>query len=214
MGNAADRESHEEEEEEGQHTVKLASTHLMSVAGVACYHTSVIVDDFEYFFDSLGVMVAPPLWSHLQAQHKRGVQTEITDYGTSSMSGPGMAETLRAHFSKSSYDLLYKNCNHFSDAALYCLNRSRLEGKFTRMERFARSTDPISTTLMNNILKAVIEHRTGETCERDLYVTNPAAKDFSLQEVFDDLEELQAEDSDVDDDAEVGFSTIPCMSRP
>lgn len=212
MGNAADRESAQTDEEDQQHTVKLASTHLMSVAGVACYHTSVIVDDFEYFFDSLGIMVAPPLWSHLQAQAKRGVQTEITDCGTCSMNGQSMAEMLRPHFSKSTYDLLYKNCNHFSDAALYCLNRTRLEGRFTRMERFARSTDPISTSLMNNILKTVIEHRTGEACERDLYVTNPAAKDFSLEQVFEDLEE--AESSDDEDGEYSRFTPIPCMSRP
>jgi len=200
---------------EQEHTVKLAATHLMSVAGVACFHTSVIVDDFEYFFDSLGIMVAPPLWSHLQAQAKRGVQTEVIDFGTSSMTGLSMAEALRPHFTKSSYDLLYKNCNHFSDAALYCLNRSRLEGRMTRMERFAKSTDPISTTLMNNLFKSLIERRTGEPCDRDIYVTNPLAKDFSLEQVFADLEE-EEESEEEDEEYYVGCAKIgapPCFNR-
>lgn len=218
MGSAAGREAHIDEAE-GEHTVQLAFTHLMSVAGVACYHTSVIVDEFEYYFDSLGIMAAPPLWSHLQAQAKKGVAaTAIKDYGTCSKSGLAMAHALRPHFAKQTYDLLYKNCNHFSDAALYYLNRSRMEGKLTRLERFATSTDPVSTTLMNNILRAVIQHRTGEPCERDIYVTNPHAKEFSLAQVFAEVDDEEDSSDDEDGEADINIScadlsNIPCLTR-
>lgn len=222
MGNTVDTEAQPEtdaEDGEREYEVKLAATCFMAVGGVECFHTSIIVDDNEYFFDSLGIMVAPPLWSHLQAQAKGAPQLETIDYGTTTLSGKGMAEALRPHFGKNSYDLLYKNCNHFSDCALYCLNGSRLTGRINRIERMLACTSPVSTNLMNSMFRYLIERRTGEPCESDIYVTNPLAKDFLTAEVIEELDEANADSEEEDDDdgtIVIGCARItppPCCSR-
>lgn len=197
--------------------VKFAATGFLAVAGVTVYHTSVILDNHEYYFDSLGIVVAPPLWSHLVGQAKRGgeLQTEVIDIGISPLSGKDLTDALQPYFNKGSYDLLYKNCNHFTDCALHFLTRNRLEGRFGRMERLLRCTDPISTNIMNKIFRAVYERKTGEPCDVDIYTTNPLAEDFTVDDVINSLEE----DSESDDDEDVyqiGCAKIrapPCCSR-
>lgn len=223
MGNAVDTEAQTEtdasgEGEEKEYEVKLAATCFMAVGGVECFHTSIIVDDNEYFFDSLGIMVAPPLWSHLQAQAKGAPQLEVFDYGTTTLTGKAMAEALRPYFFKNSYDLLYKNCNHFSDCALYCLNGSRLTGRINRIERMLACTSPVSTNLMNSMFRYLIERRTGEPCETDIYVTNPQAKDFTTDQVIEELDAYDESEEEDDDDGAIviGCARItppPCCSR-
>lgn len=217
MGSTVTRDVTLDEEIDGdQHEVKLAVTCFMRVAGMECYHTSVIVDDHEYFFDSLGIMVAPPLWSHLQAGAKTTAHLEVLDYGTSSVSGRAMAETLRPYFFKDSYDLLYKNCNHFSDLALYALNKSRLEGRISRTERFLTCTEPLSTNLMNKLFQALIERRTGEPYEAEVYTTNPNAVDFDTDQVIRDLDDMDEDSSEDEDAYYIGCHAIrkaPCCQR-
>jgi hypothetical protein len=212
-------------EMEGDHSVKVAATCFMTVAGVKCYHTSVIVDSHEYWFDSLGIEMGPALWSHLVGKARRKdseLETEVLDYGTTSMSGMQMLEALRPHFPKDHYDLLYKNCNHFTDCALYFLTRMRSPGNVNRAESIMTSTDPFSVNLMNKIARALIERRTGEPCEVDVYVRNPNTEDFTVEDVIGAIqaqdEEEEEDDSDDDDDERyLGCSSKiqapPCCSR-
>mmetsp|Transcript_31879 Transcript_31879/g.58384 ORF Transcript_31879/g.58384 Transcript_31879/m.58384 type:complete len:243 (-) Transcript_31879:153-881(-) len=224
MGNAAYQLDDEQGlEDGGMHEVKLAATGFLTVAGLTAYHTSVIVDDQEFLFDSLGIMVAPPLWSHL-AGHSKGkpetddLQTEVSVLGRSPMSGRAMAQILRPHFMKGSYDILYKNCNHFTDCALYVLLMQRLPGKYSRGERLIMATDPVSTGIMNRVFKSFIERNTGKPCEVDIYVTNPLAEDFSADEVVAILDEQMEEDDETDDEGyHIGCTKIrppPCCRQP
>ena len=75
------------------HDVRLAVTEILTLAGATAYHSSVIVDNREYYFDSVGIMIAPPLWSHLvgQAKHPGNMKTEVIDIGRSSNGGKAMA---------------------------------------------------------------------------------------------------------------------------
>jgi len=196
--------------------VRVAATEILHVAGLTAYHTSVIIGDCEYFFDSLGVMAAPPLWSHLVRQNTKRpkhIRTEVTDIGKTTKRGKDMAEALRPFFDKGTYDLFYKNCNHFTDCALWFLMNSRLGSQYTRPERLMVSTDPLSTHLMNRIFKAFVEKNTGEECNVDLYVTNPQAEDFNIDEVMASIDDLtdsdQSDGYDSDDLPVVGCGFVP-----
>lgn len=208
MGNAEGHRQLEDEEEELEdgesHDVHLVATGFLHVAGVTAYHTSVIVDDKEFLFDSLGIMVAPPLWSHMAA-HPKGEeqsedssrQTQVEYLGSSAISGIVMAKTLRPHFMKDTYDILYKNCNHFTDCALHLLLSTRLPGKYSRGERLLTATDPVSIGIMNRAFKAFMAKKTGVPCDINIYETNPLAAKFSVQKVITALDEDEEEEQDL-----------------
>merc|ERR1719356_492430 len=128
MGNSPGAGCHDDPwSRRGPHEVRLAVTEILKVAGMSGFHTSIIVDDREYFFDSHGIMVAPPLWSHLvgRSQSPDDVRTEVIDMGLSPCCGRAMVQALRSHFQKGSYDIFYKNCNSFTDVALYFMTKNR-----------------------------------------------------------------------------------------
>mmetsp|Transcript_37097 Transcript_37097/g.57516 ORF Transcript_37097/g.57516 Transcript_37097/m.57516 type:complete len:233 (+) Transcript_37097:64-762(+) len=222
MGNTTLRDTNVESgEAEGSHRVKLAATCFMSVAGVKCYHTSIILNNHEYWFDSLGIELGPAMWSHLvgKAKRKTELETEVIDFGFTSISGIAMYEALSPYFPRDHYDLLYKNCNHFTDCALYYLTGNRSEARFNRAESIMTSTDPISVTFMNKLARTLIERKTGEPCETDVYVRNPNTEDFSVEEVLEALDAEEREDDEEDDseDEEVEYGCAkmhyapPCM---
>jgi len=176
------------------HEVRLAATAILSVAGMTGYHTSVIIDDREYFFDSLGIMAAPPLASHLVGQAKSvEVKTDVVDIGRSAVSGNALVQALHPYFEKGSYDLFFKNCNSFSDAALYFLTKTRLTGCYNRIERFITATSPVSTDLLNRLFRAFMERKTGSRCDDDIYVTNPEAEEFSVDDIISGLDASDSE---------------------
>mmetsp|Transcript_45534 Transcript_45534/g.90217 ORF Transcript_45534/g.90217 Transcript_45534/m.90217 type:complete len:247 (-) Transcript_45534:30-770(-) len=173
------------------HEVRLAATEILNVAGMSGYHTSVILDDREYFFDSLGIMAAPPLSSHLAGQDLQvcAGRTTVVDIGRSACSGNALVQALHPHFERGSYDIFFKNCNTFSDVALYFLTRQRLTGCYNRIERMITATSPVSTGLLNRLFRAFLESKTGLPCEDDVYVTNPEAEDFSVDDLIASFEE-------------------------
>mmetsp|Transcript_167520 Transcript_167520/g.537949 ORF Transcript_167520/g.537949 Transcript_167520/m.537949 type:complete len:190 (-) Transcript_167520:132-701(-) len=150
--------------DKGAHEVRVASTEILKVAGLSGFHTSIIVDDREFFFDREGIMSAPPLWSHLagRAKHTEAVRTEISDAGRSSMGGRALVQALQPFFEKGSYDIFFKNCNSFTDVALFFMTRQRLDCRFTRIERFVMATNPVSTSLLNRLFRAFLENNTGQ----------------------------------------------------
>lgn len=173
------------------HEVRLAATEILNVAGMSGYHTSVILDDREYFFDSLGIMAAPPLASHLAGQELQvcAGRTTVVDIGRSACSGNALVQALHPHFERGSYDIFFKNCNTFSDVALYFLTRQRLTGCYNRIERMITATSPVSTGLLNRLFRAFLESKTGLPCEDDVYITNPEAEDFSADDLIASFEE-------------------------
>eukprot|EP00747_Dinoflagellata_sp_TGD_P088224 gnl/TRDRNA2_/TRDRNA2_163920_c1_seq1.p1 gnl/TRDRNA2_/TRDRNA2_163920_c1~~gnl/TRDRNA2_/TRDRNA2_163920_c1_seq1.p1 ORF type:complete len:253 (+),score=40.99 gnl/TRDRNA2_/TRDRNA2_163920_c1_seq1:55-813(+) len=209
MGNAAgssdaDLPSAQDDDHSAGHVVRLAVTEILAVAGQTAYHSSVVVDDKEYFFDSLGIMCAPAFWSHLVGQARRpdDLRTDVYEVGRSSHSGRDMVEALSAYFDKGTYDILYKNCNAFTDCALYFLTKTRLDPRFTRIERFMIAANPVSTGLLNRLFRAYVENTTGKQCDIDIYATNPEAEDFCISDMIAQIDEIQEIDDDV---SEVGI---------
>eukprot|EP00443_Scrippsiella_acuminata_P092035 CAMPEP_0115554366 /NCGR_PEP_ID=MMETSP0271-20121206/97256_1 /TAXON_ID=71861 /ORGANISM="Scrippsiella trochoidea, Strain CCMP3099" /LENGTH=339 /DNA_ID=CAMNT_0002988089 /DNA_START=1 /DNA_END=1018 /DNA_ORIENTATION=+ len=117
-------------------TVEVAATSFgPGVPGVRAYHTSIMIEDVEYSFSINGVTQAPRLASHQCYANKPMVMY----MGLTSMSGQELLDTLGQHFRKGTYDLLRKNCNSFSDCAMFFLLRKRLDAKYSVMERLGAS---------------------------------------------------------------------------
>jgi len=141
---------------DGALEVQVAATELMCVAGVPAYHTSVILGGREYYFDSNGIVCMPAFFSHLTARARRPgtLRMEVHRMGESASSGAALIQHLVPFFASGTYDVLYKNCNTFTDAALYFLTRNRLDERFCKLERWLVSTRPFSIGLLNAALWA------------------------------------------------------------
>lgn len=167
-----------------RHSVKLGVTEIMNIGGMTAYHSSVIVDDAEYYFDSLGIMPAPILFSHSSGQQRQSMKTDVIDIGRTHKSGRALLRYLNPFFQKGTYDILLKNCNSFSDVALFYLTGARLEARYSRMERMMCATTPVSTSVLNRLFRSYMEHSTGKACEVDVYVANPRAQEFSPDDII------------------------------
>lgn len=215
MGNAVGTDIGDRGPHDGaKHEVRLACTEILKVAGMRGFHTSVIVDDLEFFFDREGIMAAPPFWSHTgrvqqpqptegrspETQHlARDPRTQIMELGRSHCSGRELVRILSPFFESGTYDIFHKNCNSFTDVALYFLVRKRLDGRFNRIERFVAATSPMSTDLLNRLFRAYHESSTGVAVDYDVHVTNPRAQGFTVDAVIDSLNEFQKQMIDSDD---------------
>ncbi|CAE8697287.1 unnamed protein product [Polarella glacialis] len=120
-------------ETQATNKVELAASEIFGVPGIArIYHTSVLVNGEEYYFSNGGIFCDRLLSSHRQAPHERRC------LGWSNRAGPQLLNALSSHFRPGSYDLLGKNCNTFSDCALYYLLRIRLERRYSAMDRVGK----------------------------------------------------------------------------
>lgn len=203
------------------HEVRVASTEILRVAGFSGFHTSIIIGEYEYFFDREGIMSAPQLWSHQAGSAKQpGVsRTEVIEMGKTIHDGRQLVQALHPFFKKGTYDLFYKNCNTFTDAALYFLTGNRLDSRFTRIERMITATNPVSTSLINRLFRAFLENSTGTVVDVDIYVTNPESQDFSIDDVIawvDDCESDASDESDFEDDGSEcsGTGKMGCCYQP
>lgn len=142
--------------------VELATSELFSVPGLAvAYHTSVLVNGEEFFFSDSGIFTDRALTSH------QGKPSELLEMGYSTKTGIYLLRTLSSRFAPGSYDLIYKNCNSFSDCALYYLVRKRLPSKYTALERLGKRASP-------DLLKRVT---------KGMYQTNQASESFRVEEL-------------------------------
>mmetsp|Transcript_33075 Transcript_33075/g.70962 ORF Transcript_33075/g.70962 Transcript_33075/m.70962 type:complete len:380 (-) Transcript_33075:39-1178(-) len=175
--------------------VELVATSLLGLGGTVGWHTSVMVNGTEYYFDYAGINVSPVLESH------EGDDTTTTFVGYSTLSGSAMVSILEQHFRANTYDKLRKNCNSFSDCALYLLCGKRLPTKLGRAERFGRVLDEKVASL---------ERLLGEGFAR-----NNAADDFDIDSVINSLDcwrvplVTQAPHSSVPDVREMPEDEIP-----
>lgn len=171
----------------------MAATVLMQVAGICAYHTSVILGEKEYFFDSEGIASGPALWSHHGGVPGQPVvltsATEVFTIGFSHLNGTALCQGLDNFFSLGSYDVILKNCNSFTDAACYFLTRRRLHGKYTRLERLLAGTRPVSTKLLSALLGALVA---GDEDAAQEYVPNPRAENFSVEDIVASCDSLDA----------------------
>jgi len=176
--------------------VQVAATQILQVAGIAAYHTSVILGTKEYYFDADGIASAPALWSHFVGNDgdvEQEICTEVFTVGRSPLSGAALVQGLEVFFYGGSYDVLLKNCNAFTDAALYFLTRRRLDPRFSRLERLIGGTRPLSTKLLAAVLRSVIPGGDAEglALPQD-YMPNPLAENFSVEDVIARCDALDA----------------------
>lgn len=147
------------------HEVELIVSPLAGMKGAAGYHSSVLVAGEEYFFTWTGISVSSKCISH---DGNKDVQRMFI--GISEHSGCAMVEFLEEHFKPHTYDLLSKNCNSFTDCALYFLCEQRLWNGFRALEQLGSFAD--------NHFKLMQKMTYGE------YMPNPAAQDFVLGDVI------------------------------
>lgn len=169
--------------------VQVVATPILEVAGVKAYHTSVVIGRSEYFFDADGIITAPALWSHTgidgkvpPKQEPLGTTlTEVIDMGITPVSPEAFMRAMSPFFLAGTYDIILKNCNTFSDAALYFLTRTRIQGRFSRLERLIATARPFSTRLLSIALHSIQQE------EQQIpmgYTTNPLAEHFSIEDVI------------------------------
>jgi len=163
--------------------VELAVSPLAGLKGAAGYHSSILVAAEEYFFSPLGIVYSPVITSH-----KSNPEMKLMHMGLSRYSGMDLIELLDQHFAPGHYDLLRKNCNTFSDCALYFLCEQRLDLKFRTLEALGKLADDHS---------GMIQKISGGE-----YLPNPCTVDFDVEDIISDIEAerdvREAADCDVD----------------
>uniref|UniRef100_A0A7S4VNP9 RING-type domain-containing protein n=1 Tax=Alexandrium monilatum TaxID=311494 RepID=A0A7S4VNP9_9DINO len=165
-------------------SVQLALSALGGVPGAMAYHSSVLVDGQEFSFSHLGIRSARGPVSHTAI----GGLPAILDFGSSLRPGQHVGKQLVAvlapHFLPKSYDLLRKNCNTFTDAALVFLVRQRLNTKYKALEQ------------VGSTMPALVRVASGGR-----YAPNPNADSFDLEaliRILDVDRSAQAEHFSVD----------------
>jgi len=150
------------------HEVELAISPIGRMRGLAGYHSSLLIAGEEYYFSPTGIHCYPKIYSHPD----EGVTKVFI--GLSEASGAEMLCFLSGHFQPGSYDLLRKNCNTFTDCALYFLCGKRLDMRYKAVETLACMAD----------------ERTGilQSITRGEYSPNPEAEDFSLQTILQEID--------------------------
>uniref|UniRef100_A0A7S2CEA5 PPPDE domain-containing protein n=1 Tax=Alexandrium andersonii TaxID=327968 RepID=A0A7S2CEA5_9DINO len=163
------------------HKVQLAVTALNPyVPTMQAYHTSLAVDTVEFSFSQRGVVTTRNFQSHT---HLSGGPHQIIELGTTSLSGAQMARALRPHFKEQTYDLLRKNCNSFTDCAMFYLLGRRLDAKYYELEQIANSAD--------RLMGIVRVLSLGD------YKPNPRANAFDLEELIGKLMRLPEDKENV-----------------
>lgn len=149
--------------------VQLAVSQLGGVPGAAAYHSSVIINDEEFFFSDGGISVmgtSGGLASHRNPQKPDSMPT-VTDMGMSQYSGSQVKAVLERHFLAGTYDLLRKNCNSFSDCALFYLLHVRLDQSYRKLEKLGARN------------MGVVQAASGGQ-----YTPNPKCDDFDLEKLI------------------------------
>jgi len=157
--------------------VKLAVSPLGGVPGAMAWHSSVIVNGEEFSFSDGGITIARNTDSHeamarqANSTTQTQIKTEVFDMGWSPHSGSSLKAALERHFNPGTYDLLKKNCNSFSDAALFFLLKKRIDGKYRQLEQLgARSP-------------GLVQQMSGGN-----YTPNPKVANFDLEKVLKDID--------------------------
>lgn len=155
----------------GTNHVQLVISSFFNIGGIAVgYHTSVVVDGVEYFFETSGICKFDGIHSHGKASK------DVTDCGFSPKDGEELAFKLAPHFSPGSYDFLLKNCNTFTDCALYFLLGVRLDKRYSLAEKNLREKFGLDGF---------------EVLAQGLYKPNINAAKFAVDDVITTLSEMR-----------------------
>jgi len=141
--------------------VELAASELFNLTVATAYHTSVLVNGEEFFFSDSGIFSDRALNSHA------GKPSERTTLGYSEKTGTQLLRALGEHFRPGTYDLVCKNCNSFSDCAIYYLLGQRLQRRYCALEKLGQS----NTEMLAQVTKG-------------MYTPNAAVQDFKVESVL------------------------------
>lgn len=147
--------------------VELAASELLNLTVATAYHTSVVVNGEEFFFSDSGIFSDRALNSHQTNPSER------IELGYSQKTGSQLLRALQPYFKSGTYDLVRKNCNSFSDCAVYYLLGQRLERRFCALEKLGQA----NTDLLSQITKG-------------MYTPNPVVDDFQVETVLASLDKI------------------------
>jgi len=198
--------------------VLVAFSEIFKIAGIGAYHTSIIIDDKEYYFDSSGIESAPCFSSHLLDEtNLMDPNLTTQNLGRIVLTGEALVKGLTPFFEAGTYDIISKNCNAFTDAALYFLTRKRLDPQYTRMERLLHATTPVSTAAINGLVRASA-NPTPEDGSAAVpsweYESNPLAQGFSVEDIIAACDDLDAQACPQKRIASKGVFPFGCFSCP
>jgi len=163
------------------HEVELVVSALVGMHGAAGYHTSVLIAGEEYFFSPAGITAAPRLVSHPD-----GCKPKLSLVGLSLYSGCEMLDFLTQHFKPGTYDMLLKNCNTFTDCALYFLCERRLWPGFRAAEQLG------TLALKSSCLPSSLPGGLSQMLTGAEYLPNPLAEGFDLDELLAEIGDARA----------------------
>lgn len=149
--------------------VELLAT-ARGLGGFAGFHTSILMAGEEYFFSPTGIRCCSYPISHPSL-----LQAIRIGVGVSKATGQELYNFLSEHFQSGSYDFLRKNCNAFTDCALYFLCEKRLDLRYRAMEKLGWMAES-----QTGILHSISE---GE------YTANPEAENFDVEDVLEEIAE-------------------------
>lgn len=155
------------------HTVDLAVSEFPGASdwilvGQSVFHTSIVVDRTEFYFDPKGIQEKASLRRlEVPPSHENKRNTRVMEVGNSRHSSDELLQKLDGFFAPGSYDIVHKNCNSFTDCALAFLLSRRLPAEYTGAEKLGKSHP--------NMLSIASGGR---------YKPNPAAESFNLEQVI------------------------------
>jgi len=164
-------------------TVRVPTNHVqlaVSLIGPGAYHSSVVVNGDEYSFSDGGIAFAQDLLSHTQMTEQRQQQGQqqastsqptVIDFGMSHYTGSQLKAKLESYFLPGTYDLLRKNCNTFSDVAIFYLVHKRMDKRYRAMEKLGSS------------FSGLVQGFSGGQ-----YTPNPKAADFDIEKVIQEID--------------------------
>merc|ERR1719343_1216242 len=121
--------------------VQLVATPLgFGVSSCEAFHTSIVISGVEYAFSDVGVQRSPCSYRSHQHLPKHPALTKVMLMWVA-RSEADVMKALGKFFQPGTYDLLRKNCNSWSDCALYYLLGQRLDVHFRKIEGYAHKVD-------------------------------------------------------------------------
>mmetsp|Transcript_89694 Transcript_89694/g.159368 ORF Transcript_89694/g.159368 Transcript_89694/m.159368 type:complete len:188 (+) Transcript_89694:23-586(+) len=155
--------------------VRIGATALTNSMGdilPAAWHTSISIGVTELSFCPGGIVPARNWLSHKMLRNGSQEGPEVViEIGQSTTSAVELVSALSGLFKTGSYDLLRKNCNTFTNVAMFWLTGMKLDDRFTALDRAGASIESSFGPLV-------------QIFSFGSYVPNPEAVTFDLDEVL------------------------------
>lgn len=148
-----------------RHRVQLVLSPLIRVPAVKAYHSSVLIDGKEFWFSLNGLSMGKEegLISHQRCYDS----PHIIEMGHSNYAPQDLIEALGPHFRPGSYDMVRKNCNSFSDCAIFFLLSRRLSAGYYMLDTLAAGCPSVAQMILGKS-----------------YAPNPKAENFSVEAII------------------------------